>query len=59
MEANVALTVGSGLTVTTLVCVPLQPFVLVPVIVYVVVTLGLAVTDEPVVALKPEDGLHV
>ena len=47
-----------GLTVTVTVAVLEQPEV-VPVTVYVVVEPGLAVTEEPVVALRPVPGLHV
>ena len=51
-------TVGLGVTVTTEVTVPVQPPA-VPVIVYVVVVAGFAVTLTPVVALNPVPGLHV
>jgi len=50
--------VGFGFTVTVDVVVPVQPAAEVPVIVYVVVAAGLAVTLAPVVALKPVEGLH-
>lgn len=46
---------GSGLTVTIEVAEDVHVPV-VPVIVYVVVTVGLAVTDAPVVALNPVEG---
>jgi len=50
--------VGNGFTVTFTVAVFVHPPE-VPVTVYVVVLPGLAVTDEPVVALNPVPGLHV
>ena len=53
-----ASTVGNALTVTVTVVVPLQPTPEVPVIVYVVVMVGLAVTDPPVVADNPVAGLQ-
>jgi hypothetical protein len=57
-EVGVTLTVGAVFTVIVTVCVPLQgPFI--PVTVYVVVTVGVAVTDDPLVALKPAAGAHV
>ena len=59
MDADVTLTVGVEFTVTILVAAPVHPPELVPVTVYVVVMIGLAVTDEPVVALNPVAGLHV
>ena len=46
-------------TVTTVVAWAVHPLDAAPVIVYVVVTEGLAVTDAPVVALSPVAGLHV
>ena len=52
------LTVGSALTVTVSDAVFVQPFAAVPVTVYVVVTVGVAVTGVPVVALKPVAGPH-
>ena len=51
-------TTGSGLMVTVTCAVELQELVSVPVTVYVVVEEGLAVTVEPVVALKPVEGLQ-
>ncbi len=48
--------VGNGFTVTVVVVVFTHPNALVPVIVYVVVPVGLAVTLVPVVALKPVAG---
>jgi hypothetical protein len=50
--------VGKGKTVTILVIVFVQPFTAVPVIVYVVVVVGFAVTLAPVVALSPVLGDH-
>lgn len=53
----VAVTVGTGLTVSVMLAVLEQePFV--PVTVYVVVVVGFAVTDAPVVADKPVAGLQ-
>jgi hypothetical protein len=43
-----AVTVGSGLTVTATVAVEEQPAALVPVTVYVVVVVGETLTEEPV-----------
>jgi LysM repeat protein len=45
--AELAVTVGNGLTVTPTVAVFTQPLALVPVTVYVVVVVGDTVTDEP------------
>ena len=53
------LTNGNGKTVTTAVVVFKQPLAAVPVIVYVVVVVGLAVTLAPVVALNPVLGDQV
>jgi hypothetical protein len=44
---DVAVTVGVGFTVMTRVAVEVQPFAAVPVTVYVVVTVGVTVTGEP------------
>jgi hypothetical protein len=49
---------GEGLTVTTTVLDVVPQPVDVPVTVYVEVTLGEAVTEAPVVALRPVDGDH-
>lgn len=47
------------LTVTVPWAVAVHPFASVPVTVYVMVEVGLAVTEEPVVALNPVAGVHV
>jgi hypothetical protein len=52
-------TVGSGLTVTVTVPVEVQPAALVPVMVYVVVAVGDAVTGDPVEELRLVAGDHV
>ena len=52
-------TTGNGLTVTVTCAVAVHPAADVPVTVYVVVEEGLAVTDEPVVLLKPVEGLQL
>ena len=52
-------TIGCGFTVTTDVAVPEHPTETVPVTVYVVEIVGLAVTEAPVVALNPVEGAHV
>ena len=59
LVAEGTLMVGNGLTVTVAVVVPTQPAAEVPVMVYVVVEAGLAVTLAPVVALKPVAGDQV
>ena len=51
--------VGVGLTVTVTVLVAVQPKALAPVTVYVVVEVGLAVTEFPEVADKPVAGDQV
>lgn len=51
--------VGVGTTVTLMLAVSLQPDAFVPVTVYTVVVEGLAVTEAPLVALKPDAGLHI
>ena len=51
-------TTGLALTVTVTVVVPVQPVRAVPVTVYVVVVVGLAVTIAPVVPDKPVPGAH-
>ena len=58
MVGEFTLMVGNGLTVTVAVVVPLQPLV-VPVIVYVVVLAGVAVTEEPVPLESVADGVQV
>ena len=52
------LIVGSAFTVTVTVAVLLQPFEFVPVTVYVLVVVGLAVTLAQVVQDKPVAGDH-
>jgi hypothetical protein len=59
MLAEFTVTVGNGKTVTTAVAVFKHPFAAVPVIVYVVVVVGFAVTLAPVVALSPVLGDQV
>ena len=51
-----ALTVGGTFTITVTVADALHPAALVPITVYVVVVVGLAVTVAPVVALNPVAG---
>ena len=53
------LIVGNVFTVTVTLAVLLQPFELVPVTVYVLVVVGLAVTLAQVVQDKPVAGVHV
>ena len=57
-EAGVAVTVGDGLTVTVIVVVS-EHVPVAPITEYVCVEDGDAVTDDPVVALRPVAGLHV
>ena len=47
---------GAGLTLTVTTVVLVQPVVAVPITEYVVVIVGLAITIEPVVALRPVPG---
>jgi hypothetical protein len=54
----VAVTLPSEPTLTTAVCIAVQP-PSVPVTVYVVVEAGDAETEAPFVALRPVDGAHV
>jgi hypothetical protein len=56
--ALLAVMVGSGLTVTVITD-KAEQVPLLPVIVYVVVTVGVAVTVLPDVELRPVPGLHV
>ena len=58
LETEGTLMTGVGFTVTVAVVVLVHPPV-VPVMVYVVVVAGLAVTLDPVVALNPVAGLQV
>lgn len=55
---GVTVTVGEALTFTITVFTALHDPVL-PVSVYVVVTLGFALTTDPLVVFKPDAGLHV
>jgi hypothetical protein len=59
MVAEFTVTTGNGFTVTVAVLVPVQLAAEDPTIVYIVVTVGLAVTVAPVVALSPVAGLQV
>jgi hypothetical protein len=54
----VMVSVGSRFTVTVRDCVFVHPLELVPVTVYAVVVVGLAITVAPVVAFNPADGDH-
>jgi hypothetical protein len=54
-----ALTFGFGFTNTTMVSVPVQPLLLVPVTIYVVVVTGLAVGLAQLVQDNPVDGVQV
>ena len=54
-----AVIVGGGFTTTATVVVFIQPLPSVPVMLYVELIVGLAVTDEPVVALNPVEGVQV
>lgn len=58
VSSGVTKNVGDGFTVSVNWVVDEHPFAL-PVTVYVVVDVGLAVTLEPVVALSDAAGLHV
>ncbi len=61
-EHNVALlpvTLGAAFTITEMVLVAVQPFVEVPMMVYVSVPVGEAVTEDPVVVFNPVAGLQV
>lgn len=53
-----AVTVGRVSIATETVPDPVHPLAAVPVTVYVVDPAGVAVTDDPVVALKPVEGDH-
>ena len=59
LNAGVDVSTGNGLTVTTDVVLPVQPFEAVPVIVYVVELSGVAVTLDPVTALNPVGGAQL
>ena len=51
--------IGFGITVTTIATESIQPVLFVPATIYVDVATGLAITDEPEVALNPVEGLQV
>ena len=53
------LILGNGLTIRLIVCVPTQPFAFVPLAVYKVVLLGLAVTFAELVLFNAVFGDHV
>lgn len=57
-EAGVHVTVGKGLTTTVILVVFVHPKATTPIIVYVVVTIGLAVTALPAEALSPVEGVQ-
>ena len=59
VDDGVSVIVGKGLTVMAIILVLVQPLAAVPVTVYVVFAVGVAVTLEPVEELKLEDGLQV
>ena len=59
VELDTELTTGNGFTVTVTCAVAVQPLLSVPVTVYVVVADGLAVTGEPVVALRFVEGVQI
>jgi hypothetical protein len=59
MLGEFTVTVGKVKTVTVAVAVFKHPFAAVPVIVYVVVVVGFAVTLAPIVALSPVLGDQV
>ena len=56
IEEGVAETVGKEFTVTVMILVFTHPLASVPVIVYVVLVFGFAITVAPVVALSPVEG---
>jgi hypothetical protein len=53
-----ALIAGNGLTVTVTVALFVHPLLVMPVTVYVLVVVGLAITVAPVVAERPVAGDH-
>jgi hypothetical protein len=57
-EGGVTVTFNVPATVTTTVVLPEHAPVM-PVTEYVIVTVGVAITDAPVVALKAVEGVHV
>jgi hypothetical protein len=52
-------TIGSGYTVMSFVAVPMQPLAAVPITVYVLVLVGAARMDAPLVALRPVAGVQL
>ena len=58
IDGELTVITGGGLMVTVTCAVAVHPLD-VPVTVYVVVEVGVAVTDAPVVLLNPVAGLHV
>lgn len=59
ITGDVTVKVGGGITVTGTVVVPEHPTPKEPVIVYVVFTVGLAVTVAPVLVFNDDTGIHV
>ena len=57
--AGVMLHDGSGFTVTVVIACAVQPVPAVPIIVYVIVAPGLAITLAALVAFNPVEGDHV
>jgi hypothetical protein len=57
-EAGETAITGKGFTVTVTVAVSVQPVIFPPTTLYVVVTVGLAVTVPPNVVLRPVAGDH-
>jgi hypothetical protein len=56
--AVVALTVGNAFTVTVTCCVSLQPNVVLPITVYVVLIIGVATGEAQFVQDNPVEGVH-
>ena len=59
MFGPLILIIGLGFTVTVAVTILLQLFALLPVRVYTVVVVGLAITDAVLTLLNPIDGFHI